>query len=442
MYYPETREQLQLIIKNARGAKTGLVPVSSGAPHLHKASENDSAEIVSFERMNRVLKIDRLNRYIRVESGVTFGELIPLVTERGMRLNMPLLPRASKSVVSSALEREAVLVPKYQYDYTDPLLTLECVFGTGEDFRTGSAAGPGPVEEMKADMVIPWGPGTIDYLRFLTGAQGTIGFVTWATLKTEVLPAESRLYFIESDELSRLTRLANELLRNRVLDDCVILNAVNFAAAFSADSAQEKQIRDKAAPWTMICRICGFERHPHKRIKIYEGYLQSACQKRELNARTSPDGLTGLETQICQLLSDCDRRETYWKLKRGGLQDIQFLSPPSATPKLVDILLEEFKPYLKENVGITLQPQVQGRAFRVECDAFFNPLNTAELQLATECRRRAEHRLFAQGAFFDRPYGELADLVYSADTIGTKALRQIKDIFDPDGILNPGKLCF
>jgi hypothetical protein len=127
MHYPETREQLQMIIKNARTAKTNLVPVSSGAPHLHKASENDSAELVSFERMNKILKIDSLNRYIRVESGVTFGEIIPLVTESGMRLNMPFLPRPNKSVVTSALEREAVLVPKYQYDYTDPLLTVVAV---------------------------------------------------------------------------------------------------------------------------------------------------------------------------------------------------------------------------------------------------------------------------------------------------------------------------
>ena len=98
---------------------------------------------------------------------------------------MPLLPRPSKSVAASMLEREPVLIPKYHYDYTDPLLTLEVVYGTGDDFRTGSASGPGPLEQLKADKVNPWGPGSVDYMRFVTSAQGTMGFVTWVIAKTE-----------------------------------------------------------------------------------------------------------------------------------------------------------------------------------------------------------------------------------------------------------------
>lgn len=443
MFYPESKEHLQSIIHTARENGTALVPVSSGAPHIHGASENAGAETVCFEKMSRILKIDRYSRYVRVEAGVTFGELIPAAAARGLRLNHPFLPRANKSVVASALEREAVMAAKYQYDYTDPLLNVEIVFGTGDDFRTGSASGPGPAEELKADMVTPWGPGAIDFLRFFTGAQGTMGFVTWATLKAELLPCLDRLRFVEADEAGKLTSLANTLLRRRIPDDCVILNDVNFAAAFSDDEAEADILRRHLPPWVMVCRVCGYERYPERRVSIYQGYLEDACREAGLRAVPAPFGLDGIEERVEKLLFDCDSRETWWKMRRGGLREILFLTPPVAAPSLLRILQHERGPRPGSAPGITLQPQVQGRAFRVECDVFYDAASHVEARQADEFRDAAEKELFAKGAYFDRPYGrKLSDMVYAADRTGTESLRKLKKIFDPDGILNPGKLCF
>ena len=92
------------------------MPLSSEPPHFHGASENRGAETVCFSKMDRIMKIDLRSRYARVEPGVTFGALVPKLKEQGMRLNLPFLARAGKSVAASALEREAVLLPKYQYD--------------------------------------------------------------------------------------------------------------------------------------------------------------------------------------------------------------------------------------------------------------------------------------------------------------------------------------
>ena len=57
---------------------------------------------VCFAEMNHVLRIDRKERYARVEAGVTLGELIPLMRERGLRLNIPFLARPNKSAVATA----------------------------------------------------------------------------------------------------------------------------------------------------------------------------------------------------------------------------------------------------------------------------------------------------------------------------------------------------
>ena len=50
--------------------------------------------------------------------------------------------------------------------------------------------------------------------------------------------------------------------------------------------------------------------------------------------------------------------------------------------------------------------------------------------------------LIAAGAYFSRPYGSWAQPVYNRDAAASDALRKVKAIFDPAGVLNPGKLCF
>jgi hypothetical protein len=141
--------------------------------------------IVDCSRMKRIMNIDSVNRCAMIETGVTYGELIPELKKHGLRLNIPLLPRKPKSVVTSRLDLEPNLIPKYQYGYVDPLMTLEVVYGIGDDLRTGSASRPGPLETLKADKVNPWGPGLVDYFRFLTAAQGTLLIQTCSKIAFE-----------------------------------------------------------------------------------------------------------------------------------------------------------------------------------------------------------------------------------------------------------------
>jgi len=46
------------------------------------------------------------------------------------------------------------------------------------------------------------------------------------------------------------------------------------------------------------------------------------------------------------------------------------------------------------------------------------------------------------GGFFSRPYGPMAEAVYEKCPDTARALRKVKAIFDPRGIMNPGRLCF
>jgi hypothetical protein len=449
MIYPVNKEELQTIIRTAREEKRTLFPVSSKGPHLRGVPDLSGipgAEIVDFSGMNRIFKIDSQSRYAWIEPGVTFGELMPLLAEQGMRLNAPFLPRAGKSVIASMLDREPPLTAKYHYDQTDPLLATEVVFGTGDDFRTGSASGPVPLSELKADKVNPWGPGTVDYFRFIMGSQGTIGFVTWATLKAEMMPQMARLKMICSDDLSLLTSLANAVIRKRVPDECIILNNVNLAAVLTDSCADSLLLAKELPAWTMLVRICGFDRYPEERISIFEKYLADAAAELGLSVLDALPGLESRTDDIDALLTSCDSSEVYWPLRQGGgLEDLCFLAPPSRTPGLVGVAGETSRRlcYPDSRIGILVQPQMQGRGFHVGLNYYYPKEDMALAAEAGALSDAAFDALFADGAFFSRPVGRRqCDAVFAVNPQSTEALRKIKGIFDPDGILSPGRLCF
>ena len=144
---PRNNTDIKQLVTLANETLTPLVSVSSGPPHFRGDTVPGigGAVIVDLSGMKKIIKVDRPRRVAMVEPGVTFGELIPEAEKEGIRLNMPLLPKKSKSVVASLLDREPVMMPGYQWDISDPVACLGVVFGSGDEFRTGQAAGPGTI---------------------------------------------------------------------------------------------------------------------------------------------------------------------------------------------------------------------------------------------------------------------------------------------------------
>ena len=50
--------------------------------------------------------------------------------------------------------------------------------------------------------------------------------------------------------------------------------------------------------------------------------------------------------------------------------------------------------------------------------------------------------LLSQNAFFSRPYGKSAGLVINRDAASVAVLKKLKNLFDPNYVMNPGKVCF
>ncbi len=253
---PANADQILKIVNLANETQTPLVPVSSGAPHFRGDTVPGigGAVVVDLSRMKKIVKITRHNRVAMVEPGVTFGELIPALAKEGLRLNMPLLPRATKTVVGSMLEREPVLMPKYQWDISDPICCVEIVFGRGEVFRTGQAAGPGTIEEQWAAGGVqktPYGPGPAAWYRLIQGAQGTMGIVTWASLRCELLPELEEPFVAGSNDLNRLIELAHWLVRMRMANECFIVNNTDLAAIMSVK-------KESLPQWILFYTVAGY----------------------------------------------------------------------------------------------------------------------------------------------------------------------------------------
>jgi FAD/FMN-containing dehydrogenase len=445
---PKNAGDIKKIVSLANETSTPLVPVSSGPPHFRGDTVPGigGAIIVDLSGMKKIINVDRPRRVAMVEPGVTFGELIPAAEKEGIRLNMPLLPRKSKTVIGSLLEREPVIMPKYQWDISDPLACVEVIWGTGDDFRTGQAAGPGNVEEQWAVGGVqkaPYGPGTASWHRLIQGAQGTMGIVTWASLRCELLPSLEEPFVVSSPNLNTLLDLASWLIRLRMVNECFILNNTDLAAIFSKKWPKDFQtIKDALPAWTLFYNVAGYEFYPEERISSYIKDITDITQRLGVVAGKAAGVVSANE--ILKTVQQ-PSAEPYWKLRfKGACEDILFLTIYDKLQGLVNVMnnMAEKSGYPTSDMGVYIQPTVQGTGYHCEFNLFYDPDNAGDVNRVKALSISATKALMAQGAFFSRPYGEIAKTILNRDAASVAVVTKLKKIFDPNGIMNPGKVCF
>ena len=400
---PKNADEVQKIVKLANETLTPLVPVSSGPPHFRgdTVPGTGGAVIVDLSGMKKMISVDRARRVAMVEPGVTFGELIPAVDKEGLRLNMPLLPRKSKSVVGSMLEREPVIMPKYQWDISDPLACVEVFFGTGDEFRTGQAAGPGTVEEQWAVGGVqkaPYGPGTASWHRLIQGAQGTMGIVTWASMRCEILPSLEEPFVVGSSNLDTLLELASWLIRLRMVNECFILNNTNLAAIFAKKWPEDYQnLKDSLPPWTLFYNVAGYEYFPEERVSAYIKDITDITQRLGVEAVKAVGGVSANE--ILKAVQQ-PSAEPYWKLRyKGACQDIFFLTINDKLEGQIGVMndLAEKAGYPASDMGVYIQPIVQGTSCHCEFNLFYDPENPSEVKRVKDVIRLGHQELDGQG---------------------------------------------
>ena len=429
MIRPKNAAQVRQLVRWANQTATPLIPVSSGPPHCNGDTVPSVAEavIVDLSGMKAILKIDRRNKVVVIEPGVTYAELEPALAEHGLRIARPLLPRPTKSVVASLLERQPTTIPRLNYSLPEPLRVCGVVWGTGDLSFTGEA-GMGPLsleEQWKAGLaqVNQQGPLSTDLMRLLTGAQGTMGIVVWASIKCQLLPVVKKRFTVSAQRLQELIEFCRKVERLRLGDEVVMLNRARLAGMMGVPA------RD-LAEWSVLLGAAGAALYPEEKLNLQEEELRSLATEYGLE-------LNGASSNVAALLDG-------WAGQSVSHYDVFFLSTLDGAPGFVKSVLGLASQlgYAPDRIGVYIQPQHQGVSQHVEFTIPYNPADARDVDLARRLFTAASEMLIAQGAYFSRPYGPWADLVYSRDATATRVLRTVKQIVDPHQRHKPWEALF
>ncbi|NHJ14808.1 MAG: FAD-binding oxidoreductase [Candidatus Thorarchaeota archaeon] len=440
--WPFSAEEISHIVNLANKMHFPLVPISSGPPRMSGscAPKVKGTVILDLSKMKRIIRVDSKNKVVMIEPGVTYAQLLPELRKAGLRPLMPLLPKASQSVLASCLDREPTVIPRFHWDASDPLLCTETIFGTGEILRTGSAAGPGSLEEQwKSGQAQknPMGPSQFDPFRLVQGSQGTIGIVTWITMKCEVAPDVRRVFLVGSDSLESLQKFNHAIIRRRLVDEHFAVNSRCLAEMLGKD------IGNSLPEWILVLGLSG-----HGPLAEDE-FDYRLTDTRDIAAQLG----VKLEAKIGEIDADdisgllnAPSIEPYWKVKSfGGCKEVYFISTLDRIPELHSIFMNEAEKsgIARSRIGVYVQPVVQGVNVHCCFDIYYDPQDESDVRNAKILYFSGSKKLMESGAFFSRPPDALRDVVYSQvspEILG--AMNRVKSIFDPNNVLSPGNLCF
>lgn len=435
--YPQNTEEVQAIARYANEIRLPLVPRSSKVGFYGAGIPGQGGVIVDLSRMNRILEIDPPGKKVKVEAGVTWTQVQEELEKHGLMVCSPLLPHRNRSVLTSAMQREPILIPKSEYSET--LLTAEIVLASGEVLRTGTAVGKGMRGQCFPDALIP---GT----RLFLGAQGTLGIMTWANLKAEHLPAMDKLFFIPFERIDEVPELVYRLQRRMLGSECLVLNDLNLAAILPESGTEDFEIRRAKLPaWTVILCLAGGHRLPEEKIAYEEEALKEITGELGVQPVLSIEGICGGNGNLPGRLRKPWPGEKYWKHRyRGGSHEVFFYDTLDKAPEYLSLMMKTASQhgYPSGDIGVYLQPVERARMLFYQFSFHGDPRDRKEEARVRRVFLEASERAMASGALFATPYGPWADMVYRRATTYTRVLKVVKDAIDPNHIMNPGKLCF
>lgn len=446
--WPGNPQEIQEIVKLACKHGVPVIP-SSSQTHFYGATIPKQGGIVlDLRKINKILSINEDDRSVKIEPGVTWKQLQFELEKRGYRSIIPLLPHSGESVLTTWLEMKYPIISFFEYGM--PLQSMEIVLANGEKYTTGSAS---VVTFGKlgcyASGVNPQGPGAINLFKLLQGAQGTMGIVTWAMIKYEVIPVLNKSFFIPALSLNDTVEPLYAIGHSKIGYECLVLNNLNLATILAKNWPGDfNKLRETLPAWTIILIIGGLHRRPEEKIEYEEEALRDLRMSKfpSLQLLTSLPGVPRLERKLPEMLRKPWLEEkTYWKhAYKGGCQDIFFITTidkvPSFFKRMRDVVSRY--QYAISEMGCYIQPIEDSRSCHCEFNFYYNPNDPAEVEQISRLHNEAANAMLSDGALFSRPYGTWADMVYSRAAEYTTALREFKAIVDPQNIMCPGNLCF
>lgn len=444
--YPTTSNQITRLFKYINTIEDVNVIIISSTTNpklLDDTICTENSIILDLRNMKKIPFIDKRNRVCVVEPGVNWGELVKELEKHGMRPLAPLFPRKGKSVLASIIDRAPHLIPKRQFDISDPLLCMEVVFGNGEIFKTGEAAGPHSIEknrEYGAALTNPLGPAQTDIFRIIQGSKGTYGCVSWISMQCDLKPTKRIIKFIESDKLDSLNGFIYESIRRRLVDEIFIINKNLFGSIFDCS---KDEIRD----YILIFAVNGYEILPDEKISYQLADLQEIIKKFNLKTQES---ISNISQNDIEPYIDGKIVDPHPKFMNNMISiDLFYNTTLDRVEKHVQEahnIIRQHK-FPSDRFYLYIQPVIQARAVNVEFSFLADITKSDNIQFDQEnveiIIKKLASVVSQNGGFFSRSYKLINDLAFNDKNKAVQnSLEKLKEIFDPNHILNRGQLIF
>ena len=190
---PATAEDVQVIVRWANRHRVAIVP-SGGRTGLSGGAVAARGELVlSLERMNRVLGFDPVDRTLTVQPGISLQAVHDAAKEHGLIYPVDFAARGSCSIGGNiATNAGGIRVIRY---------------GNTREWVAGLKAVSGAGEWLELNRGLIKNSSGYDFRHLLIGSEGTLGIVVEATLKLTDPPPPSQTMLLALPDMDALMQV-------------------------------------------------------------------------------------------------------------------------------------------------------------------------------------------------------------------------------------------
>lgn len=416
--FPKTIEEVQAIVRWANQHRIALVP-SGGRTGLSGAAVAAHGEVVvSFDYMNRILSFNEFDRTVVCQPGVVTEQLQNFAEEQGLYYPVDFAS-AGSSQIGGNIGTNAGGIKVIRYGMTRNWVAgLKVVTGAGE------------LLELNKDLIK--NATGYDLRQLFIGAEGTLGFVVEATMRLERTPKNLTAMVLGTSDLDAIMPVLHAF-QNR-------LDLTAFE--FFSDKALAKVLArgDVPAAFETPC--------PYYALLEFEASSEDISNSAlEVFEHCVEQGwvLDGVMSQSEQQLHNL------WKLREYISETISHWTPYKND---ISVTIAKVPPFLKEI------DQIVGEHYPDFEIIWFGHIGDGNLHLnILKPDALSKEEFFAKCATVNtwvfetvQKYGGSISaehgvgmtkrdyLGYSRSEAEIAVMKAIKAVFDPNGIMNPGKI--
>jgi glycolate oxidase len=412
---PISTEEVSRIAALCNQHRVPLVVRGAGTGYTGGAVPTSGGVVLSMERMNRILEIDQANLLAVVEPNVITADLQRAVEQVGL-----FYPPDPASLEQSSLGgnvAECAGGPRaFKYGVTKRyVLALDAVLATGEVIRTGSKA---------VKNVVGY-----DLTQLLVGSEGTLAIITKITLRLVPKPPDRTTVAAAFGSITDAVDAVSALLERRVVPAAIeLIDEESLVAAALHTGAQIVPPGTRAL---LIVECDGIPAAVRDEMQL----VVRACETcGVMQVRTAAG-----EAERNELWAV--RRQISLALRATGLLKVNHdvVVPRGRVPQLYDVVEQ-----LRQQFGLRIAAFGHAGDGNIHVNLMVDRAKPGELERAKQAELVLFERVLALEGSISGEHGiGYAKTPYIAMELGDAQIalmKRVKAAFDPNGILNPGKI--